>query len=37
MFRFYEGLIEIEYTGTQYETLIYAMNEAEVMTVTKVS
>ena len=35
--RSYNGLIKIEYTGTEYETHKDAMNEAAVMTATKVS
>ena len=35
--RSYNGLIKIEYTGTEYETHKDAMNEAVDMTATKVS
>ena len=35
--RSYNGLIKIEYTGTEYETYKDAMNEAVDMTATKVS
>ena len=35
--RSYNGLIKIEYTGTEYETHKDAMNESAIMTATKVS
>ena len=35
--RYYNRLIKIEYTGTEYETHKDAKNEAAVMTTTKVS